>query len=524
MRTACVAVLLWAGSTLAAERISVAVLPPVADAKLPAGLELLMQEKASALLISVPELDVVDVRQVLSMARRHRIAPSQLFDPNTARAAAERLGVQLFVYGRLSQSKTGYTLDIATSRRADPKTSTSAVTLPAGEAAAVNEGGRALALAAATFAAKSLAADAQAQPFTTNDVAMKNDGACLKRVLEQPVGIENPSVLNEVELKKAIASCETAVKADPSFAAAWATLAFASAVAGNDARAVEALVQVKPEAGHVPAAMTARFWLVSRYQSSEAAEAVLKEALAQRPGFLLARVYLAELYNALGRHEEAAAAWRDYAAHSEGNAFVISKLAYTLARLGKTQEASTFAERAIAYDPESFDLALEYASRLIDDGRFDKAVATLAPLSTKKDAPPELWLRLGYAKLKLGDREGADALAKQALAAAKAPPEWRTRARAKLNLALSASMQDKKDDAKTLAADALKEGLRPSALPAELSGLLTPAEVAAAEAKGLGKIKTHKDASALPTVAGEVAPAAARAKAPKGFSAVEVKR
>src|SRR5262249_15117512 len=149
----------------------------------------------------------------------------------------------------------------------------------------------------------SKASEGETQPASAKDVAMRHYAACDARLIEQPVGIDNPFVLNDVELKKAIASCETAVKADPAFSAAWAALAFASALAGDDRRAVEALSNVKPDAGHVPNAAVARFWLVSRYQSAEAGVAVLKEAIAKEPGFLLARAYLAELYNALGKHE-----------------------------------------------------------------------------------------------------------------------------------------------------------------------------------------------------------------------------
>ncbi|MBK7861905.1 MAG: hypothetical protein IPJ65_25470 [Archangiaceae bacterium] len=516
MRTlACLLLAVSALPALAADappaRSSVVVIPPVADAKVPGGLGLVMEEKANALLLATGRYDVVHARQVRSMALRHRMAPDTLADPNVARQAAERLGTTLFVFSKLTTQKGGFSLTISVGKREEPKVQTATVTLPAADDKAVAEGGRALAVELTKYDG-SAAPEADVQPASAKDSAMRNYAACDLRLSNQPVGIENPFVLNEAELKKAIASCETAVKTDPKFASAWGALAFAAALSGNDGRAVEALTNIDAASGHNPNAMAARFWLVSRYQTSEASVNVLKDAIAKEPGFLLARVYLAELYNALGKHEDAARAWQDYAAHSEGNAFVISRLAYTLARLGKTKDAAAFAEKAMAYDPESFDLALEHSSRLIDDGQLDKALGVLEPLAAKKEAPPELVLRFGYAKLLKGELDAAEKLLGQAYAMAKDPSEWRTRARAKMNLAELFMKREQKDKAKAAVTDALREGLRPSAVKPELRALLSDAEVKAAEAKGVGKVKP-REGSAVPEK-----PAGAP---PKGFEKVQ---
>lgn len=514
MKTLACAVFLSTAALAASERPSVVVIPPVADKKVPQGLELAMQEKATALLTATGRYDLVHARQLYAMARRHRMPLDSMNDPNVARQAGERIGATYFVYSKLSPAKNGWTLEVAVGERGSPKVQGSSLVLPLADDKAVAEGGRGLAVELTKYDG-SKAPEGDAQPASSKDSAMRNYAACDSRLINQPVGIENPFVLNETELKKAIASCETAVKTDPEFSAAWAALAFASALAGNDARAVEALTAVKESAGHVPNAMAARFWLVSRYQSSEAAEAVLKDAIAKEPGFLLARGYLAELYNALGRHEEAATAWREYAAHSEGNAWVISRLAYTLARLGKTKDAADFAAKAMAYDPEAYDLALEHSSRLIDDGQVDKAISVLEPLAAKKDAPAELVLRLGYAKMLKGDLDAAEKLANQAYGLAKDPSEWRTRGRAKLNLAELWLKRDAKDKAKASVTDALKEGLRPTSVKPELAALLTEAEVKAAEAKGVGKVKV-KEAAAVPEKTATTPP--------KGFEKVKVQK
>src|SRR6478609_3259096 len=95
-------------------RTAVVVIPPVADPKVPQGLNLAMQEKASALLIGTGRYDIIHARQVKSMALRHRMADAQLADPNVARQAAERLGAQLFVYSKLVPvKKEGFSLSIS---------------------------------------------------------------------------------------------------------------------------------------------------------------------------------------------------------------------------------------------------------------------------------------------------------------------------------------------------------------------------------------------------------------------------
>src|SRR5438874_1790447 len=122
--------LLVASSAVAADRVSVVVFAPVADAKVPAGLNLACQEKASALLIATGRYDVVHARQVKSMALRHRMAAADFADPNVARQAAERLGATLFVYSKLAPGKGGFQLDVSTAQRGEPKTTTATLSVP----------------------------------------------------------------------------------------------------------------------------------------------------------------------------------------------------------------------------------------------------------------------------------------------------------------------------------------------------------------------------------------------------------
>ncbi len=521
---ACVLSSLLPTFALAADLIPVAVLPPVADKKAPEGLSRAIAEKASSLLASTGKFSVVSARQLTAMSARHRVKAETLADHNVAREAAQRLGVKIFVYSKLTAVKDGtWSLEVNTATVGEPGNETMSAALPKGEAAAVSMGASGLAAAVAKMAK----VEPPKMPVSdASDAAVKDWVACEALLGKQPIGVENPTVLAEAELTKAVALCGSAVKADPKLAEAWAALALAAAISGSDERAVAALTQAEALRGtpplHLPNATLARFWLVTRYQSTEAGEAVLKEAIAKEPGFLLARGYLAELYNAEGKHADASKAWQDYAAGTPNNPFIISRLAYTLSRLGKSAEASAYAEKALAYDPDSVDLNLELASRYIDANQLDKAIKVLEPLAKPADARGETVLRLGYAKLLKGELDEAQKLLTRAYGAAKEPGEWRTRARAKLNLAMVALKKDKKPEAKKLLTEAAKEGLaiKPTDDTKELLALLTPAELAALDVKPKAKVK---EASPFAVTGGEVDPKAARPAAPKGFDDVKVK-
>src|SRR5581483_1216097 len=150
---------------------------PVADAKVPGGMNLAMQEKASALLMATGRYDVVNARQLKSMALRHRMALDAMADPNVARQAAERLGASLFVYSKLTAAKQGFKLDLSVGQRGDPKTTTASQTFAAADNSAVDAGGRALALEVTKYDA-SKAPEGDAQPASSKDTAMRNYEAC----------------------------------------------------------------------------------------------------------------------------------------------------------------------------------------------------------------------------------------------------------------------------------------------------------------------------------------------------------
>lgn len=519
LRLALALVALCGTASLAADPSSVVVLPPApASAKatpgIPEGLPLVIQERVNARLMGAKGLVVVHPRQVRAMAQRHRMTVESLGSPVEARSAAERVGAAVFAYSSLTPSKEGWSLEASVSRVGTPKTRDARAELP-------RELAKAVALAEKTVSELvlgelGLSAPPLTFPAEPIDAAVRDYASCAELLGRQPIGVEVPTVLNEGELLKAQGACERAVKTAPGDAEAWTALALVDAVAGRDEAAAMALTkaQIMRVSHHLPNLVLTRFWLAGRYQSSDAAAKVLKDALLAEPGFLLARAYLGELYNALGQHELAAQAWKDYAAVTRPHPFVISKLGYTLARLGRQEEAATFAEKAFAFDRESVDLSLELASRYVDAGQVEKAEAVLVPLAQAKDARGEVLLRLGYVRQKQGQAEAAEQLLTRAVAAAAEPSEWRTRARAKLNLAVLAAGKGKKDDARRFATEAAKEGLKLSATPEtrDVVALFTEKEL-----EKLGGGPKAKQASPLPLSGGEVDPSAKRAPAPKGL-------
>lgn len=498
------------------EPVRAVVLPPVFDGKAAPGLELALQEKATALLLATGRYEVMHARQVAGLASNHMMAPGDLADPGRARLAAERLGAKTYGWATLKPAEKGWELSAFGARVGEAAVEKVTAALPAGEAALVEQGGTVLAQVVAKLDGVAVTANAALQPATQKDAAMRGYAACTAGVSRQPLGIENPPVLDGEELARALQQCEAAVRADASFQAAWAALALVSAVNGRDARAVEALGRIDPLSGFLPSQVLARFWLVTRFQSPEDGEAVLREAMQREPGFLLPRVYLAELCSRLGRYEESARLWQDYARRSPSNTYVISRLASTLSRLGKPEEAVGFAEKALRFDPQSPELRLELAARYIEAGKHDLAIALLEPMAQEATPNPEALLRLGFARAQKGQAKEAEALFVRALKASKEPRGWRVRFRALLDLAVLAHERGDAAESKRRLNDALKEGRITYLAVADVKTLerLTSVE----EALQLQAKVKHPVKQATPFQEGGAKPAE-----PRGFEAVKVK-
>jgi tetratricopeptide (TPR) repeat protein len=499
-----------------------ALLPPGGPAD-SAELGMLIQARASSLLGATGRYTIFHVKQILRMAELEGVPEADLSLPEVANRAREHLGASRVAWGRLTpRPGGGWDLDVS-ARAALPPVKRTQAHLPSGVPEAIEAGARALASAVTSL-------DGTAVPDSTADAHLTDEawrayGACYARIVRQPIGIENPTVLAETELANAVASCRQALSLVPGWEAARSTLAIALAIQGRDKEAVGELAKLSPDAKAHAFYWIGRFWLVTRYQSNDAWTAVLRAAIDQAPNSLLLRGYLAEQLNAIGHQEEALTAWQDYRTLAPDSPFVLARLGYTLSRLHRDKEALEVTRAAVERDPSSTNLKLELASRLIDAGTPEQAIEVLTPLATS-DARAEISLRLGYAQLMADHLDAAEPLIERALAQAQQPSEWRTRARAKYDLAKLYLRRGHPDQAREAILDALVAGYKPYALAREDKDLMVIAR--AAELSQRKRVAspmslTPKPREASPfelNGAGEVDPERPKPAPPEGFALI----
>ena len=430
-----------AGTAKAAARLPVLVvlLPATTD---PTAREyaMLLQARAYGQLLATGRFALPHVKQLLSMAAGEGLQGDNLRTPEDAERAAKRIGADAYVFGQLTSDPKTYSLNATAVKVGSKPPQKLALKLDLGDGTvkAIEEGGDALASAlfkVATAEKKPLELN-DVPPSTLSDPAMRSFARCYGTLMRQPAGIENPTVLDEVELRAAMEACEAAAKDDPGFSGAQAGLALAYAILGDDARAVHALKLVDPADADQPLAWQARFWLVTRYQSGEAGEQVLRDAIAKQPGFLLARSYLAELLDTLGQPVKASEAWKAYSDFVPGDPFMRTRLARSLSREGKKAEAIALAKEVVAGFPNSRDAKLQLSNCYIDANKWEEAVEVLEQLKALPQVSPDVYLRLGWASFRKGDMTAAKPLYEQALARATRPSQWRMRGRANYDLAL----------------------------------------------------------------------------------------
>ncbi len=513
-------VVLFSLSAFAAERRPVlAIFPPSAADPAAKELALLIQARTTAVLGTTDRYSEVHLKQILAMAAREGLDIEAL-DPRNSERAAKLLGAERIAWGQLERNEKGFKLkavvtDLKKLTRVEVQLGTDLAI--AVEAAATTLSHALLRLEGVSGFKTPPAVSTKSAP------AMQAFSHCYATVVRQPMGIENPATLDGPELEVAVTQCKEALIADPKFAPAGAALALAYAMLGNDAEAVKTLAELKGTDLDQPLYWIARFWEVTRYQSNDAGEALLREAIAKRPGFLLARSYLGELLETLGKHDKAAIAWQDYAAMAPADPFVLGQLGKSLARLGKHDEAIALTQKALDLEPRSREMRLQLASRYIDANRVDEALPLLTPMSEEADVRGEVLLRLGWAYFLKGSMELAGPLFVRAIARAKSPGEWRTRGRAHYDLAL-VHVKKNPDRAEAALKASLLTGFKTRELDPSLTKIaqkLDRAELSQAEKKGAKKIATApapREVSLFPVNKfGEVDAAASKPKPPEGF-------
>jgi tetratricopeptide (TPR) repeat protein len=439
---ALVVVCLLAGRAFADPIVAIA--PPSADSPSLAEAGLLMQAEAGRWLLATQRKEL-HVKQLLRALERHHITLEQLSDPEVAARVASVLGAPVFVYGKLTAAKGGWLLEV----RVAGEKGASMVPLGTSLVPAIEAGARALESAVAKD-------NVAASLGTTNEDAVSSYGACYAVLIRQPISVESPTMLSAAELTRAVKSCRAAVAADPGFERAWAALGLALAIAGQDAEAIQALLKVHGDKSYLPLYWLGRYWLVTRYQSADAGLTALQQATKQYPGFLLARGYLGEHLMATGKFADALDVWLKYSAELPKNAFLRGRVSAALARLGRHEEAIAAAKLALEFDRSDADAILELGSRYLDAGKRDEAIQVLQP-AANGNSRGELLLRLGWAYFEKGDLGRAEALFRRAEQTT-APGDWRTRARARADLARVFDSRGDASGAETAIRHALEEG------------------------------------------------------------------
>ncbi|MBN2497059.1 MAG: tetratricopeptide repeat protein [Deltaproteobacteria bacterium] len=443
-------------------RISAVVLPPFAEGAAGRELALGIADRAGAELFATGSYKHFHLRQVLAAARRHGMDAEALGRPAQALRAVRILAAASGAFGSLQRrAGGGWTLvctafDTRSGKRIDRRAA-----LPADTARALMEGGRLMASALADLHAERLtgpSAAAGLHPHSSSGPAVEAYLACYAVLVDQPLGLRTSLTLDPQRIAEARSSCKRAVELDPDFAAAWAALSLAQALAFENQAAAEALGKAQRAKGYLPYANIARYWLATRFRSSAEGARVLREAVRVHPGALIFAMQLGEHLNITGRYAEALETWEQVLDMVPGSPYALAQKGYSLARLGRLEESIATSRTASDMDPDCLDLKLELASRLVDARKLDEAEALLLPMCRDPRCYGEILLRLGYVYLLERKDDKAEDLFGRALAMAKGPDEWRTRGRARYDLAIVSARRGKLGEAERHLLAAAEEG------------------------------------------------------------------
>jgi tetratricopeptide (TPR) repeat protein len=272
-------------------------------------------------------------------------------------------------------------------------------------------------------------------PVTSNEEALLEYAGCHRILIEQPIGIQTPTLLDVRRIDSAIRQCKEALKNDPAFADAKAALGFLYALAEDQKQAEKHLAMVKDEKAFLPMYWIGKFWVVSRYHDIDAAIRTLEAGIDTHPGFLLARGYLGDSLVALARYEAALAAFQKYLELTPNQPWVMGRIGYVSSKLGKVDEAIAWTNKGLRISPSDSELLLEMASRHVDGKKLDDAITILQRLVAEGHARGEVHLRLGYAYLQKGRLPDAERELHMAITDSTQLSEWRTRGRARYDLA-----------------------------------------------------------------------------------------
>ena len=282
--------------------------------------------------------------------------------------------------------------------------------------------------------------------ITGSEAALLAGGRCEAELLRQSLGAHSKMTLSGEHLAAAEKACREALKADPKFGLARAGLAVTLAVRGKLAEARKE-AQKAQEDRFVPLGVLAEAFAARKLRDVEGWRQVLKNAVAERPGFLHALGYLAEDSMESGDDKEALALFEQYLQRSPNHTWAMGKKARQLARLGQTDEAIELSEKALGMNPGDPELLIETASRYIDAGRDPRAEPLLLQAMNSKPPRPLAALRLGYLYFRGHKLPQAREALEKCIVMATRDDEARTRGIAHADLARIDARQNKYLDA-----------------------------------------------------------------------------
>ncbi|MCG3174001.1 MAG: hypothetical protein GMKNLPBB_02218 [Myxococcota bacterium] len=274
---------------------------------------------------------------------------------------------------------------------------------------------------------------------------------CLESIVLQPLSgrVRRPVYYASLEVARGF--CETAQRNDPSHAETLAVMAMLDVLLGSTAGSDRYLKAIPEGLNRPVMAELARFYELRNEAKDSEARDLLADVIRRRPGFLLARGYLAEHFIHRKDWPNAQAVLEDYLARSPRHPFVMGQLGYVKSKMGDTKAAVELTSDALKLDSSNPGLLLELGSRHIDAKEYKKAIPILAKLAENKKAPAEVLLRLGYAQLLDGDLKNAEDNLGKCLVRATSESDWRTRGRAYFDLAkISARRGDRESALRNL--------------------------------------------------------------------------
>jgi tetratricopeptide (TPR) repeat protein len=277
--------------------------------------------------------------------------------------------------------------------------------------------------------------DVKIAPLSSNEDALLRYAECAETLNRQPIGIREPVLVDAMKLDRAVAACEFAVQADKGFFDAKAALGLAYALKDNQEKAERWLKEAKSSPILLGDYAIAKFWIISRFYDRNRAIEPLQEATAKNPGFLLARGYLGDALTILERYDDALAVFNAYLEAVPRQPWVMARIGLVSAKRGDVRAAVDWSKKALAIAPNDPELLLEMASREVDAKDYKAAEVELQKILALGNARGEVHLRLGYVYLETNRLGPAEAELERAIEKSTRVLEWRTRGRARYDLA-----------------------------------------------------------------------------------------